>query len=122
MKGVQIRSDIMYARVAMRIPARVFVRKFEAAARGEQNELSEYVKPWNGRPSQSEWAEIRKRIFARDDYICTYCKARGGRLECDHIVPVAKGGNHEDENLTTSCFPCNRSKRDKTVEEWRRCA
>lgn len=70
------------------------------------------------RPPASIWRAIRERIFRRDDYTCRYCGARGGRLECDHVVPVAKGGGHEDGNLATACFTCNRSKRDKLVSEW----
>ena len=64
------------------------------------------------------WNEIRLRIFERDDYTCQYCGSHGGRLECDHVYPVAKGGGHDDENLATACFKCNRSKRDKTLDEW----
>lgn len=71
------------------------------------------------RPSASVWQAIRERIFARDDYTCAYCSARGVKLECDHVVPVSRGGSHDDENLTTACFDCNRSKRDKLPGEWR---
>jgi hypothetical protein len=71
------------------------------------------------RPLAHVWRAIRERIFARDDYTCQYCGERGKKLECDHIHPVAKGGSHEDGNLTTACLACNRSKRDKTVSEWR---
>ena len=71
------------------------------------------------RPHVAVWRVIRERIFRRDDYTCTYCGARGVSLECDHVVPVARGGGHEDENLTTACRACNRSKRDKLVSEWR---
>ncbi|MFC0661833.1 HNH endonuclease [Eoetvoesiella caeni] len=73
----------------------------------------------SARPSASAWASIRTRIFKRDDYTCTYCGTRGGRLECDHIVPIAKGGGHDGSNLTTSCFRCNRSKHSKSLAEWR---
>lgn len=73
----------------------------------------------SSRPSASIWARLRAAIFSRDDYTCRYCGARGVRLECDHVVPVAKGGHHGEDNLVTACFTCNRSKRDKTVEEWR---
>jgi 5-methylcytosine-specific restriction endonuclease McrA len=43
-------------------------------------------------------------------------------LECDHVTPVSRGGDHSDENLVTACRPCNRAKRDKivTVAEWMR--
>lgn len=71
------------------------------------------------RPSPSIWRRIRAAIFKRDDYTCQYCGARGVRLECDHVFPVSKGGHHGEENLVTACFDCNRSKRDKTVEEWK---
>ena len=71
------------------------------------------------RPHVTVWRVIRDRIFQRDGYTCAYCGARGVSLECDHVVPVARGGGHEDENLTTACRSCNRSKRDKLVSEWR---
>ena len=71
------------------------------------------------RPSGSVWARVRSAIFARDDYTCQYCGDRGKKLECDHVVPVAKGGGHEESNLVTACLPCNRAKRDKWLHEWR---
>ena len=70
------------------------------------------------RPLSHIWREIRERIFARDDYTCQYCGKRGVKLECDHVHPVSKGGSHDDENLKTACFDCNRSKRDKLLTEW----
>lgn len=70
------------------------------------------------RPSAEVWIKIRSRIFKRDDYTCAYCNARGGRLECDHVIPVSRGGNSNDTNLVTACFPCNRSKKAKLVSEW----
>lgn len=75
---------------------------------------------WNEkRLPQSQWAKIRKQIFERDDYTCHYCGERGKQLECDHVVPVSRGGSHDPDNLVTACKPCNQSKRDKTPEEWR---
>lgn len=72
----------------------------------------------NKRPSAEVWAKIRAAVFERDNYICQYCGRRGVRLECDHVYPVSRGGSHDMINLVTACFNCNRSKRDKTVEEW----
>lgn len=66
-----------------------------------------------------EWAEIRIAVFERDNFTCTYCGERGGRLECDHVHPLSKGGSNEMNNLTTACFKCNRSKHAKTLAEWR---
>ena len=59
---------------------------------------------------------LRKRFFImkRDSFTCKSCGANGYgvRLEVDHIVPVAKGGNDSLDNLQTLCFECNRGKRD----------
>jgi len=70
------------------------------------------------RPPIDEWKATRTRIFERDNYTCTYCGARGGQLECDHVHPVSRGGGNSDSNLTTACKPCNRDKGSKTVDEW----
>lgn len=66
-----------------------------------------------------EWAEIRALVFERDDFTCAYCGERGGKLECDHVHPLSKGGSNDVENLATACFKCNRSKHAKTLAEWR---
>jgi len=71
------------------------------------------------RPPAHVWEAIRARIFMRDDYTCRYCGERGGKLECDHVVPVSRGGGHGDENLVTACFACNRAKWARLVCEWR---
>jgi hypothetical protein len=72
------------------------------------------------RPPTHIWAAIRDRVFARDDFTCAYCGARGVKLECDHVVPVSRGGSNSDENLVAACKPCNRSKSNMLVEEWAR--
>lgn len=61
----------------------------------------------------------RKEIFERDGYRCTYCGTSDGPFECDHIVPVSRGGTNDNSNLTTACVSCNRNKRAMTVAEWR---
>jgi 5-methylcytosine-specific restriction endonuclease McrA len=44
---------------------------------------------------------------------CAYCgKARAE--EWDHLVPIAKGGEHEAANLFPSCARCNRQKGTST--------
>ena len=37
--------------------------------------------------------------------------------EVDHIIPVSKGGDNDISNLITSCFDCNRGKRDKKLTD-----
>jgi 5-methylcytosine-specific restriction endonuclease McrA len=67
----------------------------------------------------ADWAAIRSQVFERDDFTCTYCHERGVELECDHVVPVASGGETTLSNLTTACKRCNRSKGSKALSAWR---
>jgi 5-methylcytosine-specific restriction endonuclease McrA len=39
----------------------------------------------------------RLRVLKRDDYTCYYCGSPANTA--DHIVPVSKGGTHEESNL-----------------------
>lgn len=78
-----------------------------------------YIPSISNRPTTDVWAALRSAIFGRDDYTCQYCGARGVKLECDHVDPVANGGSHDPSNLVTACFKCNRSKGSKTLAEWR---
>lgn len=56
--------------------------------------------------------KLRFSVFQRDDFTCRYCGRTTPEviLEADHIIPRAEGGGDEPENLTTSCFECNRGK------------
>ena len=84
------------------------------------NEWSESQGSFNYlRPNASEWQVLRAMVFERNDYTCQYCGRRGVKLECDHIHPISRGGSNRLDNLTTACKECNRSKRAKTLEEWR---
>lgn len=67
----------------------------------------------------SKWEAVRSSVFLRDDYACVYCGSRATPLHCDHVVPVSRGGSDDIGNLATSCAPCNLSKGDKLLEEWR---
>lgn len=71
------------------------------------------------RPPIVEWRKLRTTVFMRDDYTCTYCGRRGVSLQCDHVVPVSRGGSNSISNLTTACKTCNLSKGSKTLEEWK---
>jgi hypothetical protein len=64
------------------------------------------------------WLNVRKIVFKRDNYKCTYCGVLADKLECDHIIPLSKGGSNDMDNLTTACRTCNRQKKDKSVAEF----
>ncbi len=119
---LRLYDDVLDDPKVQRLSAKEFREELMRALRGEASAFDGFVEgPFedNNRPPSHEWRRLRELTFARDDYTCQYCGIRGARLECDHIVPVARGGTHDPENLTTACFPCNRSKRDKLVEEWK---
>lgn len=61
----------------------------------------------------------RVNIYARDDYRCQYCGERGkmSELTYDHVLPRARGGRTDWENIVTACAECNAMKRCRTPEE-----
>ena len=56
------------------------------------------------------WAAIRRQVLARDGRRCRQC-GRAGRLECDHIRPLRRGGDpYDPENLQAICRACHIAK------------
>lgn len=60
-----------------------------------------------------QWAAIK----ARFEHCCAYC-FRPGRLTMDHMLPIARGGRHEPENIAPACLPCNSAKQARTPSEF----
>ena len=56
-------------------------------------------------------------IYERDGYACVYCGS-GEDLTLDHIVPLAHGGMHCEDNLVVACRSCNSSKGATSLEDW----
>ncbi len=62
-------------------------------------------------------------ILERDKWVCQLCLATldrdkrgtlyGDAPEIDHIIPLAKGGQHIESNLQVLCRNCNIAKSDK---------
>lgn len=61
-------------------------------------------------------------IFERDAYRCHICRKRCKPSvvvphplapTIDHLVPLAKGGDHSRANVATACFHCNSVKGDR---------
>lgn len=66
-------------------------------------------------------------ICDRQGYRCEYCSRHmvtpyehGNKLSLtkDHVVPLSKGGRHEESNIVACCLECNSSKSDATLEHW----
>jgi len=82
------------------------------AWRGANPERSrQYVRDYQRRRRSTVVGDIREieawmRVLECDP--CVYCGGPGG--EIDHIVALARGGNHSVDNLTGACKSCNSSK------------
>lgn len=50
------------------------------------------------------------------DGVCSYCFKPARTI--DHVVPVARGGRSDFDNLTLACSRCNSSKNSRTPLEW----
>lgn len=68
--------------------------------------------------NDGNWNELRRQVLERDNYTCVYCGKKSEYLEVDHVLPRSRGGLDTLDNLVCACRSCNRSKSDKTPEEW----
>ncbi len=57
-------------------------------------------------------------VYGRDGYMCMYCGATRKPLTLDHIIPLAGGGSHCEDNLVAACRECNSRKNVKPLEVW----
>ena len=59
------------------------------------------------------WRRLRMQVFHDAGWRCEKC-GKPGALECDHVIPVAKGGEKWDrDNLQTLCRSCHMAKTAK---------
>jgi 5-methylcytosine-specific restriction endonuclease McrA len=59
----------------------------------------------------AEWTAIKAAYGQR----CAYCHTKPKRLTQDHVIPLAKGGNHTASNVVPACQPCNSRKGDRAA-------
>ena len=75
------------------------------------------------------WQAIRQAVFKRDGHRCQSC-GKAGRLECDHRIPIVRGGEWwAVENCQALCRGCHisktrieRIKPNAERDEWRKIA
>lgn len=98
--------------------SRAKYRKRAVAIMGAREALKRnaFAKATLGRQALSK--ATRERILERDGRECCYCGDTGGPFHIDHVVPVARGGNDDDENLCVACAPCNFAKSASLNSEW----
>jgi 5-methylcytosine-specific restriction endonuclease McrA len=68
--------------------------------------------PWSTDPEKrrrdarvygAEYRRNRDAVIRRAAGVCEGCHHRHSRLQCDHIIPVSKGGTHSVTNLRALC-------------------
>lgn len=61
----------------------------------------------------------RINIYTRDRFRCQFCGKSGDVKDFtfDHVIPRARGGKTEWENIVTCCVKCNIKKADRTPQE-----
>lgn len=79
-----------------------YVRRYEAKRRG--NGIYEIT--------HKEIARLREAN-------CFYCGTNQEKITLDHVIPIKLGGRHSIGNLVSACQPCNSSKQDKLIMEWK---
>lgn len=71
----------------------------------------------------SVFVEFTKEdIVRRDGLICYLCGKvlKITKVTLDHILPLARGGQHKPENVKIACKSCNSSKNSKTLTEYKK--
>ncbi len=73
---------------------------------------------------------IKLQVFERAEYICCYCGidtlvyeqlyGRRYAASIEHIIPRIKGGTDDLENLACACLCCNKGRRDRDINDFKR--
>lgn len=58
-------------------------------------------------------------LYEAQNGICYLCAGffELSEMECDHVIPLSRGGKHQKSNCKMACITCNRSKGAKLLEE-----
>lgn len=61
-----------------------------------------------------------RRMLHRYRYACAYCGTRlRGKVQWDHVLPIARGGRHSIGNLLPACAGCNSHKTQRLLIQHR---
>lgn len=123
------------ARLPRMAPRLIAVRPALTAASTAPARVDEATgqrKAWADKGSRHErgydaaWVRTTKRILKRDLYLCQEClrqerltplKVKPRDHAVDHIVPKARGGRDDDDNLQSLCAPCHDAKTRREARE-----
>jgi len=60
-----------------------------------------------------QWKQCKNYFSDR----CCYCGQKL-KLAMEHLIPVAKGGSYNQQNIVPACGSCNSSKGTKPFHSW----
>lgn len=78
-----------------------------------------YDGPITPRLSERDWWPLRNSIIEAADWTCHYCQEQHDNMCADHVIPLSRGGTNDPDNLVCACVPCNSSKADRLLSEWK---
>src|SRR5579871_2958430 len=90
------------------VPKQELLTRIQQAALNEVEKLKRIGRSNNDRRERIT-DDVRRYVWRRDQGKCVRCGSQE-RLEYDHIIPVAKGGNNTNRNIQLLCETCNRRK------------
>ncbi len=76
-----------------------------------------YEQRRQARKANATIGEVDIAVIYERDKVCIYCGSDKD-LTVDHLVPLARGGPHQQDNLAVACRSCNSRKGTKTYEEF----
>lgn len=110
LEGAQMLVGYAYIRAAgLQLPLTLAEIEAERTIRIAQRRIERKQGRRRGSARPPIPADIRWRIFERDNFTCVDCGSRAD-LTVDHMQPYSLGGTLDDGNLQTLCRSCNSRK------------
>jgi len=112
---------------------KIILESYNNNSEKHKKKRREYLDSANGNANHRKHSQTRRArernafvevVNPKEKYdfqngVCYICenKFSFSDMECDHVIPLAKGGLHEGKNIKMACIHCNRSKGAKVLKE-----
>lgn len=110
-----VKSGFLIHTIEQRPTGEVLAHYYEARYQPD-GPGKEVIKVVDGRTRTTIPDRIAARVYRRDNFACQHCETTS-ELTIDHIIPVARGGSDEPDNLQVLCRTCNGTKGARAWED-----